>query len=83
MLAAFRQVPGMPWIVAVQIPADEAFETLQTTGRVFFGVALLSFAFVLLVGLYTIRRITRPLNNLHQAQEPSLPSFRELPEKAM
>lgn len=67
MLAAFRQVPGMPWIVAVQVPADEAFETIHTTGRVFFGIALLSFAFVLLVGFYTIRRITRPLNNLHRA----------------
>lgn len=67
MLAAFRQVPGMPWIVAVQIPANEAFETLHTSGRVFFGIALVSFAFVLLVGLYTIRRITRPLNTLRQA----------------
>ena len=67
MLIAVRQVHSMGWMVAVQIPTQEAYAPLAATRERIFLVSGFALFLVLAVGAAAIRRVTMPLQRLERA----------------
>jgi two-component system cell cycle sensor histidine kinase/response regulator CckA len=67
MLVAFKRVPLTNWILAAQQPKAEALAPLKSMQiRLAVGV-LLGSLLAVLVGLWVIRSISKPISNLSQA----------------
>jgi diguanylate cyclase (GGDEF)-like protein len=67
MLIAVRQVQGVPWFVAAQVPRAEALQPVEDARWAVMWIAALSLLCVLTIGLWAANRITRPLETLHRA----------------
>ncbi len=67
MLVSYRQVPGTNWIVASQVPAEEALAPLVASQRVFVIFILIGSAVAALVGLFFVHRSMRVLDVLETA----------------
>ena len=67
MLIAVRQVPGVPWFVAAQVPRAEALQPVDDARWAVMWIAALSLIGALTLGLWAANRITRPLGTLHRA----------------
>jgi diguanylate cyclase (GGDEF)-like protein len=67
MLVSFRSIRGTPWILGAQIPQAEAFEATGSSRRLMLLTTSLSLLVILAVSLLVIRRLSRPLRQLHEA----------------
>jgi diguanylate cyclase (GGDEF)-like protein len=66
MLLAVRQVKNSEWIVAVQVPREEAYTPLvEARGRII-TIAALAILIGTLIGTMAVRRVSRPLQELER-----------------
>lgn len=66
MLVAYRQVPGVDWIVASQLPADEAYAPLWKSQKIFILFIVLGSFVAAFIGLFFVRRSLRELEVLER-----------------
>jgi len=78
MLVAFRQVPGSNWIVATQLPAQEAFAIQVQNQRIFVIFILMGSLTAAIVGAFFVHRSTRDLATLDRVtSDLALPDQRD------
>ncbi len=66
MLVAYRQVPGIDWIVASQLPADEAYAPLWKSQKIFILFIILGSVVAALIGLILVHHSLRELEVLER-----------------
>jgi signal transduction histidine kinase len=66
-LVAFRAVPKLGWAVAVERPRSTALAGVRQGRDLAFGLLLLVVPLAVLAGIFTARRIARPLGTLADA----------------
>ena len=66
MLLAVRQVKNSQWIVAVQVPREEAYTSLVEARRRIITIAALAILVGTLIGTLAVRRVSRPLQELER-----------------
>ncbi len=67
MLLALKHVPNTDWILGVQQPQAEAYRPLLAARARIALITAASLAIAVLLGTVFVKRITRPLTDLHQA----------------
>jgi signal transduction histidine kinase len=66
-LAAFAQVPGLEWVVAVEKPRAAALAGVRKGRDLAFGLLLVVVPLAVIAGIVVARRIARPLGTLADA----------------
>jgi PAS domain S-box-containing protein len=61
VFTAVSRVPGTDWLLAAQLPVEEAYEPLRTLNRQLLGAIAAGALTALGLGLLAVRRMTRPL----------------------
>ena len=64
MLSSFKRVGETRWLLAANIPYDEAFKPLKQLASYTAGIVLLGMALATLLVWYSTRRLTRPIQQL-------------------
>jgi methyl-accepting chemotaxis protein len=67
VVANHARLVNPDWAVVVELPAEDAYETVNMAIRLALLVILLSFILTVLAGIYLSRRITRPIISLRDA----------------
>jgi C4-dicarboxylate-specific signal transduction histidine kinase len=67
MLVSVRRIQKTDWMVAVQLPRQEAYAPVAKARTGIIGASSLAILFVTAIGAAAIRRVARPLNQLEQA----------------
>lgn len=68
-IAASEQFPGLPLVVSVEMPADQALAPARTLTQTFLGIGLIVVALGAALAWWVGRTITQPLESLTHATE--------------
>ena len=69
VLGTHKHIPGLQWILMVEIETQEAFAPLNAIILIYFVILLLIFMIAWLAASIVARTITRPLVKLHKGTE--------------
>lgn len=64
MLVISQRMPSTGWILAINVPADIVYQPLVTLKWIFFVLAVLLIALVMVSTFLVVKRITKPIENL-------------------
>ncbi|GAB4513193.1 MAG: hypothetical protein Tsb0020_31380 [Haliangiales bacterium] len=64
IMAGLQKLPSLPWLAVVELPAEAAFQQLQTLRHTLLAIGLAVVLLALLAALWLARRLTAPIDTL-------------------
>lgn len=64
MMMVYQKIPSTGWLLAISVPEDAVYQSLATLKWLFVILFIVSILVVIAVTLFTVKRITKPIEEL-------------------